>query len=188
MAVVNGQPAPHVRTAAGHFLAKVAGQIPANQKFEDLPNLRELRTVGIEDMPHVWMPFGGQPLNKQYTIPAPALLSTNTVVGSFTTRPNWYAVFRRVALCQSNANFPEGTGAMTWRILSAGNPVSDFGNVTIQIGQIQGAIVPQEVAPIIIRPNSTVQIQVDNASWNPASVYVYAILRGWEWPHHKMHF
>lgn len=182
----NGSPfvSPFVGTPAELYLSQIAGQAPASQQYDDLPNVRDLRHVGIENMPHIWMPpQGSEPLNKTYSIACPAVGTTGNVIGSFTLKPNWWAVIHWVALCQSGPGFPEGSGGMTWRILSAGNPVSDFGNLTIQLGQIQGAIVPSRVAPIIIRPNSTVQAVCDNASLNPANVYVFAILRGWQWAH-----
>ena len=144
------------RTPAEHFAAQLAGDVPTHVKFGEAQDRR------IEDYPWLWMPPDALPLNKSYTIAAPAIGSTGTQIGSFTPDTNWWAVIRWLTLMQTGPNFPEGTAALTWRI--------------------SGSIVPQEVAPIIIRPNSKVIFQVDNGSWNPAGVNVIAVARGWEWP------
>ena len=161
------------------FLAKVAGRVHPGQRFEDLENVREIQSLGIEDMPHIWMPPEGLTLNKIFAIPIPNAPTTGNVIGSYTTRPNWWAVFRWVSLCTNYPNFPDGTGAMTWRILVSGSAPSDYGMVTTQIGTQN---TPDEIGPIIIRPNSTVQVLVDNLSVNGAGSYVFGVLRGWEWP------
>ena len=166
------------RNPAEHFLSQLSGGTPAHIPFDEYE--RERR--GLEDYPHIWMPPDALSLNKIYTIAAPAFPTTGTQVGTFTPSTNWWAVIKWVTLMQTGPNFPEGTGVMTWRILVSGNPVADFGNVMVQVGQIAGAIVPQEVSPIIVRPNSKVIVQVDNLSLNPAGINVIAVLRGWEWP------
>ena len=164
------------------YVGQLAGRIHPGRRFEDEANARELRSMGIEDMPHVWMPPDGLTLNKIFAIPVPAAPSTNNVVGSYTTRTNWFAVFNWVALCTNYPNFPDGTGAMTWRILISGNAPSDYGNVTTQIGTQND---PRPIGPIIVRPNSMVQVQVDNLNIVGAGSYVFGVLRGWEWPQRR---
>lgn len=173
---------PKVRTPADHFIAQIAGRIPASAKFEDREDLAELQSRGIEDMPHIWMPHDGLPINKQFVIACPAVGTVGTVVGSYTLSQNWWSVIRRVSLFQTAPGYPEGSGDLTWRILVAGNPTADFGNLIVQMGQISGSAFPEEVSPVIVRPNSIVQVQVDNANWNPAGVNIIARLVGWQWP------
>ena len=178
-APVNFEVPGHVQSPGDLYRAQIAGRVPPGLRFEQL---RELRHLGVEDMPHVWPPPDSLTLNKAYAIACPAIASTGTTIGTFQPQPGWWAVVRWVALCQTGVGFAEGSGAMTWRILLSGNPVADYGNVTIQIGNLNGAIVPAEVGPIIVRPNTKVVLQVDNLSVNPVGVNVVGIVRGWEWP------
>jgi hypothetical protein len=102
-----------------------------------------------------------------------------TDVLKFRVDPGKNGIFKWLANQYIGGGFTDGSGAIIWRILYDGKTVPGLGDIDVSLGTNQN---PREIAPVRLKAQRIVQLQVTNASIVPAGQIISGSIAGWMYP------